>query len=215
MCKLTYNGTSTGCDLTLTWIRLGFVVLSSVGAHHRAQRMAPTDGRSSKPDQFKYTRQTPRLCCSDSQGALCSSCHPTEPRTYPLIPPKTHFSWTKKQQKTFLFTGFEPQEEKTPTLELEEAVKLYLIHKRNSGKAVTTVDQYERELKEAVTFFKNKALDTFTASNFQEFADWLSNKVNTIGRNKGHKPLPTTVEKHSKALKRCFKYHRGLDVGGM
>ena len=73
----------------MTWIRLGFVVLSSVGAHHRAQRMAPTDGRSSKPDQFKYTRQTPRLCCSDSQGALCSSCHPTEPRTYPLIPPKT------------------------------------------------------------------------------------------------------------------------------
>ena len=67
--KLIYNGTATGCDPILTLIRLGFVVLSSVGAHPRAQRMAPADGRSSKPDQFKHARQTTGLCCSDSRGA--------------------------------------------------------------------------------------------------------------------------------------------------
>ncbi len=32
--------------------RVGFVVLTSVGAHPRAQLMAPTDERTTKPDQL-------------------------------------------------------------------------------------------------------------------------------------------------------------------
>jgi len=37
-------------------IQVGFVVLSSVGAHPRAQRMAPTDERTTKPDQLVNAR---------------------------------------------------------------------------------------------------------------------------------------------------------------
>jgi hypothetical protein len=33
-------------------IRVGFVVLSSVGAHPRAQRMAAADERTTEPGQF-------------------------------------------------------------------------------------------------------------------------------------------------------------------
>ncbi|HJN07149.1 MAG TPA: hypothetical protein QF564_00540, partial [Pirellulaceae bacterium] len=39
-------------------IRVGFVVLSSVGAHPRAQRMATADERTTEPDQLLNAQNT-------------------------------------------------------------------------------------------------------------------------------------------------------------
>ncbi len=39
-------------------IRVGFVVLSSVGAHPRAQRRAPADERTTEPDQLLNAQNT-------------------------------------------------------------------------------------------------------------------------------------------------------------
>jgi hypothetical protein len=47
-------------------IRVGFVVLSSVAAHPRAQRMAATDERMTEAGPIQTPITNARLCCSDS-----------------------------------------------------------------------------------------------------------------------------------------------------
>ena len=118
--------------------------------------------------------------------------------------------WTRKQKKDFLFTGLIPVLDQKSPIGLSVAIESYLSHKRNQRKADSTVSQYERELDKAKQFFKDRALSTFSAASLQEFADWLANRLNEHGRNRGHEPLPVTIDKHLKALKRVFKRHRGL-----
>jgi len=69
-------------------IQVGFVVLSSVGAHLRAQRMALTDERTTKPDQVVNNQnKTPGFVVQIPEGLHLNRHNHTE--FYPLILPKS------------------------------------------------------------------------------------------------------------------------------
>ncbi len=63
-------------------IQVGFVVLSSVGAHPWAQRMAPTDERTTKPVQLKHAQPT-----SDFVGQIPEGLQPENVKDQTAIHP--------------------------------------------------------------------------------------------------------------------------------
>ena len=80
-------------------IRVGFVVLSSVGAHPRAQRMAPTDERATKPDQLvSAVNNNPGFVVQIPEGLYVNSRERIQ--FHPLIVPKSHLLAVQNCQRT-------------------------------------------------------------------------------------------------------------------
>jgi integrase len=122
-----------------------------------------------------------------------------------------YYDWTKKEQRQWLLTG------KVPTaagsgdpLELEKAIELYLEQKRAEGIALTTIEQYERELGAVIDFFGNIRLQRLTAPKLQEFVNHLAKTRIVTGRNRGSFLDPETQKRKVIALKRVVKWHRSL-----
>ena len=68
-------------------IGVGFVVLSSVGAHPRAQRMATTDERTTKPDQLVNAQnKNPGFVVQIPEGLYVN--YQNNSHFHPLIVPK-------------------------------------------------------------------------------------------------------------------------------
>jgi integrase len=118
--------------------------------------------------------------------------------------------WSTPDQLQWLKTGSEPKSATDAPVRLFEAVARYLDHQQNQGKAFTTVDGYETELRAAKNYFGDIPLRDLTGIKLQEWINQLAKTPIETGRNRGRKPSPKSLSKKLKAFKRVVKWFHAL-----
>ena len=113
---------------------------------------------------------------------------------------KTHefWTWTKDEKREYVKHGIAPvvEEEVDEPLKLVEALELWIDYLRSIDKADSTIKSYRRYVNRAIAFFGDRALESITTQDVQDFIDDYKSTPIKDGQHRGRTPLPQSQQKH-------------------